>query len=244
MSRNISVMKGMLGMVDWSMEKEGGRRPEYVEYKSVRANPSEFQPRHDPYFQHSAGAVLTQLWYAWQTPTSLISNLAQMTTEPLRVKNTTWQKSRYLQLKARRGAVRSYFARIGVIKTSQCWWCGQAEQSFEHLYTKFRQWRKERRKLLRNLCKEGTRWQGWTEKRGLTEFLANEKAMDPLLRFLKSTEVGGRERARERELEWGQKDDRVVEELLGAQKKQTSRTQEGKTPKCRGVQPAIQHINE
>lgn len=52
---------------------------------------------------------------------------------------------------------------------------------------------------------------GWTEKRGLAELLANEKAMGPLLGFFKSTEVGGREGARERELEWEQRDDRVGE---------------------------------
>ena len=46
--------------------------------------------------------------------------------------------------------------------------------------------------------------------------LANEKAMGPLLGFLKSAEVGGREGARERELEWEQRDDRVREQLLGA----------------------------
>ena len=86
----------------------------------------------------------------------------------------------------------------------------------EHLYTKCRKWKKERRKLLRNLCKECIRWQGWTEKRGLAELLANEKAMGPLLRFLKSTEVGGRKGAGERELEWEQGDGWVGEELLGA----------------------------
>ncbi len=101
--------------------------------------------------------------------------------------------SRYPQLMIGYGAVGTYLAKIGVIETPQCWWCGQAEQSVEHLYTKCRPWRKERRKLLRTLCKEGIGWQGWTEKKGLAELLANEKAMGPLLDFLKSTEVGGRE---------------------------------------------------
>ena len=43
--------------------------------------------------------------------------------------------SRYLQLKVGHGAVGTYLARIGVIETPQCWWCGQTEQSVEHLYT-------------------------------------------------------------------------------------------------------------
>ena len=107
-------------------------------------------------------------------------------------------------------------AKIGVIEITQCWWCGQAEQSIEHLYTECRRWRKERRKLIRNLCKEGTSWQGWTERKGLAELLANEEAVGPLLEFLKSTEVGGREGVNERELEWMQRDDRVGEEVLGA----------------------------
>ena len=73
---------------------------------------------------------------------------------------------------------------------------------------------KEWRKLLRNIYKEGIRWQGWTERKGLAELLANEKALGPLVGFLKSTDVGGREGAKERELEWERRDDQVGEELL------------------------------
>ena len=105
-------------------------------------------------------------------------------------------------------------ARIGVIKTPQCRWCGQAEQSVEHLYTKCRKWGKERRKLLRNLYKEGIHWQGSTERKVLAELLANEKVLGPLSGFLKSTDGGGREGAKEREVEWEQRDDQVGEELL------------------------------
>lgn len=68
------------------------------------------------------------------------------------------------------------------------------------------------KKILRNLCKEGIRWQGWTKKRGLAELLASENAMGPKLGFLKSTEVGGRKGAVERELAWEQGDYRVGEE--------------------------------
>lgn len=53
-------------------------------------------------------------------------------------------------------------------------------------------------------------------RKGLAELLANEQAMGPLLVFLKSTGMGGREGAREREREWEQRDDRAGEELLGA----------------------------
>ena len=77
--------------------------------------------------------------------------------------------------------------------------------------------------------KEGISWQDRTERKGLAELLANEKAMSPLLRFLKSTEVGGRAGAKERELEWERRNYQAGEELLGG-KVRTSQIQEGKTP--------------
>ena len=75
---------------------------------------------------------------------------------------------------------------------------------------------KKDEKLPVSLCKEGISWQGWTERKKIAELFANEKAMGLLLGFLKSTEVGGREGAKERELEWMQRDDWIGEELLGA----------------------------
>ena len=92
---------------------------------------------------------------------------------------------------------------------------GQTEQSVDHLYTNCRQWRRERRKLIRSPYKEGISWRGRTERKGLAELLADEKAIGPLLEFLKSTEVGGREGAKEREIEWERRNDQVGEELLG-----------------------------
>ena len=74
---------------------------------------------------------------------------------------------------------------------------------------------KERRKLVRELEKEGVLWQAQAERRWLAGLLANEKAVAPLLRFLKATDVGGSEGARERELEWGQKNDQAGGDLLG-----------------------------
>ena len=68
---------------------------------------------------------------------------------------------------------------------------------------------------MRNLCKEGISCQGWSERQRLAELLANEKAIGPILGFLKSTEVGGREGAREREKEWERRNDQAGEELLG-----------------------------
>ena len=43
----------------------------------------------------------------------------------------------------------------------------------------------------------------------------DEKVVAPLLKFLKTTGIGGREGARERELEWGRKNDQEGENLLG-----------------------------
>ena len=122
--------------------------------------------------------------------------------------------SRCLQLKVGHGAVGIYLAKIGAIETPQCWWCGGAEQTVEHLYTKCRRWRQERRKLMKTLCKEGSSCQGWTERKRLAKLLANKKAMGPVLGFLKALKVGGREGAREREEEWGRKNDQVGGELL------------------------------
>ncbi len=45
--------------------------------------------------------------------------------------------------------------------------------------------------------------------------LANENVVRPLLGFLKATKVGVREGAREREAEWGRKNDQAGEDLLG-----------------------------
>ncbi len=52
--------------------------------------------------------------------------------------------ARFYQLKVGHGTVGNYLAKTGVIETPQCWWCDQAQQSVEHLYTKCRRWRKER----------------------------------------------------------------------------------------------------
>lgn len=68
---------------------------------------------------------------------------------------------------------------------------------------------------MRNSCKEEISRQGWTERKRLAELLANEKAVGPILGFLKSTEVGGREGAGEREKEWQRRNDQAGEKLLG-----------------------------
>ena len=122
--------------------------------------------------------------------------------------------SRYYQLKVGHDAVGTFLTRIGVIESPECWWCGVTEQSVEHLYTKCRRWRKERRKLVRELGKEGVRWQAQAERRWVAELVASEKAVVPLLRFLKATEIGGREGARDRELEWERRNDQAGEDLL------------------------------
>jgi len=72
-----------------------------------------------------------------------------------------------------------------------------------------------RRKLVRELEKEGVTWQAQAERRRLAGLLANEKAVTPLLGFLEATEVGAREGAREREAEWERKNDQAGEDLLG-----------------------------
>ena len=123
----------------------------------------------------------------------------------------------YFQLKVGHGAVGRYLARIGRIETPECWWCREPVQTVEHLYIKCRRWRRERRKLIRELEKNRVTWQaqGQAEKRWMASLLANEKAIIPLIKFLKATEIGAREGARERETEWERKNDRAGEDLLG-----------------------------
>ena len=122
--------------------------------------------------------------------------------------------SRFYQLKVGHGVVGTYLPRIGVIEAPDCWWCRETVQSVEHLYAKCRKWRKERRKLVRELEKKGVTWQPQAERKWLAGLLANEKAVAPLLGFLKTTGVGGREAAREREVEWERINDRAGENLL------------------------------
>ncbi len=105
-------------------------------------------------------------------------------------------------------------AKIVVIETPRCWWCREPEQSVGHLYTRCRKWRKARRKLVRELEKEGVKWQAQAERKWLADLLANEKAVAPLLKFLETTGIGGRKGARERELEWERRDDQAGVDLL------------------------------
>ncbi len=97
----------------------------------------------------------------------------------------------------------TYLARIGPIQAPNCWWCTETVKLVDHLYAKCRKWRKERRKLVRGLEKDGIAWQPQVEKKWLAELLVNEKAVAPLLGFLKTTGVGGRKGARERDVELG-----------------------------------------
>lgn len=90
-----------------------------------------------------------------------------------------------------------YLARIGMMKTPQCWWCKETEQIIGYLYTKYRKWKKARRKLVRKLEKERIKWQAQVERNWLADLLANKKAVTLLLRFVKATDVRGREEVRE-----------------------------------------------
>ena len=122
--------------------------------------------------------------------------------------------TRYYQLKIGHGAVGAFLARIGAVETPECWRCGAQEQRVIHLYTECRRWRRERRKLSRELGQHGISWQPRPERRWLGSLLANERAVGPVLRFLKVTEVGSREGARERELEWQRRSDQEGENQL------------------------------
>ena len=84
---------------------------------------------------------------------------------PLLGKAKKLYASRFYQLKAGHGAIGTFLERIGKVESAECWWCGEAEQSVIHLYTKCRKWRTERRALRKGLGKIGIRWQRRPEKR-------------------------------------------------------------------------------
>ena len=120
----------------------------------------------------------------------------------------------FYQLKIGHGAIGTFLARIGVMETPECSWCAAQEQTVVHLYTEYRKWRRERRRLSRELGQLGISWQPRPERRWLGRLLANERAVGPVLKFLEGTEVGSREGARERELELQRKDDQGGENQL------------------------------
>lgn len=122
--------------------------------------------------------------------------------------------ARYYQLKIGHGAVGTFLARIGAIETPRCWWCGAREQTVIHLYTECRRWTKERRKLIRELRKQSISWLARPGKRWLASLLANERAVGPLLKFLRSTEIRSRAGSAQRELEWEGRNDEEGENLL------------------------------
>ena len=122
--------------------------------------------------------------------------------------------ARYYQIKVGHGVVETFLARIGAIETPECWWCGAREQTVVHLYTECRQWRKKRRKLTRELKKQCISWQARSDKRWVASLLANKQATGALVKFLKDTEVGSREGAAQRELEWERRNDEEGINLL------------------------------
>lgn len=65
----------------------------------------------------------------------------------------------------------------------------------------------ERQILKKSLGKAGIQWQRRPEKKWLAKLLADKGAVGSLLEFLKNTDVGNRENAREREMEWEQRRD-------------------------------------
>lgn len=109
--------------------------------------------------------------------------------------------AQYYQLRTGHGVVRTFFAGIGAIETPKCWWCGIRKQTVVHLFTKYRRWRRERRKPIGEPGKQSITWQAKSETGWLASLFADKRAIGSLLKFLSNTEVGSREGAAERELE-------------------------------------------
>lgn len=124
--------------------------------------------------------------------------------------------ARFFQLKVGHAATGVFLKRIGKIETAECWWCGRADQSVEHLYTKCRKWRRERRILKKELKERGIGWQRRPESRWLANLLANEQAVSPLLNYLMVMDIGGREGEKEGATEKDHRADQEGEELLNS----------------------------
>lgn len=60
---------------------------------------------------------------------------------------------------------------------------------------------------MRELEKKGIPWQIQGKKKCVAGLFGNEKAVARLLKFLETTDIRGREGAREKELEWARKND-------------------------------------
>lgn len=103
--------------------------------------------------------------------------------------------SNFFQLKVGHGAVGVFLERIAVTETAECWWCQKAEQSVHHLYNTPNVGNGGEREdfLKKELKALGIGWQRQPEKRWFGNLLAKGKAVQPLLKYLMTTEVDGRE---------------------------------------------------
>ena len=59
-----------------------------------------------------------------------------MQIDPLLGKTKKFYAAGFYQLKIGHGAIGTFLKRIGATETAEYWWCGNAEQSVIHLYTK------------------------------------------------------------------------------------------------------------
>lgn len=116
----------------------------------------------------------------------------------------------------RHEAVGTFLTRIGlIIEISECWWCGAAEQTVEHLYGRCRKWRRQRGNLVRELAKGNIQRQPQVERRWLASLLGDEKAVTPLLKFLKAIGIGRGEGQGRESWNGSEKNDREGEDVLG-----------------------------
>ena len=138
----------------------------------------------------------------------------KMQIHPLLGKTKKTYAAQFYQLKVGHGAIGTFLKRIGAADSAECWWCGDAKQLVMHLYTKCRKWRTERRVLKKSLKKVSIQWQRRPKKKWLAESLANRYRVGPLLEFLKETEVGSKEGAVEKAVQWARRRDQEGEDQL------------------------------
>lgn len=97
--------------------------------------------------------------------------------------------ARYLQLKSGHAITGAYLLRIGKVKDARCWWCGSSRQTVAHLMLQCRKWRRQRDKMLRDLISNKIVISARRCHADL-KILFRDNAIEQVLRFIESTEVG------------------------------------------------------
>jgi ribonuclease HI len=97
--------------------------------------------------------------------------------------------ARLLQLRCGHAAIGSYQKRFRKKETEECK-CGARRENVQHLILRCKRWGEQRKKLMREVAQEGIYISQRLDKEDLRVILEDKKLIEPLLSFLKETEIG------------------------------------------------------